>query len=97
VRKCPRRAYCYLGASVRCWDTRFGRWVRRYGPTRLGRDVGGGLYGAPLTRMAVYRWVYGSTAPRLDHALRIVTLSQGQVTLADICRQRAHATPGPPP
>lgn len=75
------------------WHTRFGRWVHYYGVPRLAHDVGAGLYGVSLTPEAVYQWVAGSRTPRPAHALHIVQLARGSVTLEDIYRQRAHAAP----
>ena len=79
------------------WGTRFGSWVKRYGTGNLARDVGVGLYGAPLTPKAVIQWVAGSRAPRPAHALRIVQLAGGRVSLDDIYRQRARTAPHPAP
>ena len=77
------------------WRTRFGTWVKGYGPNRLARDVGRGLYGQPLTPEAIYQWVSGTNAPRPQHALRIVQLARGRVSFEDIYGQRTAATPRP--
>lgn len=41
-----------------------------------------------ITNMAVYRWIYGKTAPRPQVALRIVELAHGSLTMADVYQHR---------
>ncbi len=70
--------------QIRRWNTGFGRWVSSIGVAspaeRLNRR------GYPLTRNAIYHWVSGRRQPRLDHAIAMVQLSQGSLTLQDIQR-----------
>jgi hypothetical protein len=70
----------------RRWNTRFGRFVRGFKPrslcTRLRPEV------SPQT---VYDWVAARQAPRIEFAEQIVELSDGQLSLDDVYRQRRRA------
>ena len=66
------------------WQSRFGRWTRRYGAARLGRDLG--LSGpAP-----VYHWLAGRHEPRPEHARRILELAHGRLAYADLYGAPGH-------
>lgn len=65
------------------WRTPLGRWVASYTIPRLTRELA--QRGSPVTPKAVYSWVAGRTRPRLPVALTVVRLSEGSVSLDDIC------------
>lgn len=71
------------------WNTPFGVWVRAYGAHRLGYALG--LSG----RTPVYQWVRGATYPHPTHALRMVAMAGGRVSLSDIYAQRAAVSGSP--
>ncbi len=76
----------------RRWKTTFGSWVMDYGVRRLVRGLE--AHGQPVTEKAVYHWISGRHAPRGGHALAIVRLSRGRLSLEDVLRQGQLATVG---
>ena len=81
--------------QARRWNTRFGRWVSSIGVETLSERLN--QRGYPLTGNAIYHWISGRRQPRLYHAIALVQLSHGSLTLQDIQRQigRTHREPGP--
>lgn len=65
------------------WRTPLGRWVASYTIPRLTRELA--QRGSPVTPKAVYAWISGRTRPRLPVAMTVVRLSEGRVSLDDIC------------
>lgn len=68
--------------SERRWSTRFGRWVRQYGVTRIVAD----LSSDPMLRVtpnAVYMWLRGH-APHPTRAQALTRLSGGELTIEAI-------------
>lgn len=66
------------------WQTRFGRFVRRYGAAKLARDLN-------VEPSAIYQWIRGYTAPRPQTIVTIVLLSREnrtRLTITDIYAQR---------
>lgn len=51
------------------WNTRFGRFVRRYGVSRLASQLG-------VAPSAIYQWIRGHTVPRPSYARVIVAISR---------------------
>jgi len=66
----------------RRWQTRFGSWVRGYTVHRLAGDL-------RLTDKSVYDWVSGRFVPHPSHAIGIVQLAGGAISLEDVYRHRA--------
>jgi hypothetical protein len=64
------------------WRTPFGSWLRSYTVRRLTQRLD--QLQCPVTATAVYSWVEGRAAPKVDHARAIVRLSQGGLTMAQI-------------
>lgn len=60
------------------WETKFGQWVKNRGVVNLCRDL-------DVTRNAVYNWIAGRSEPTTANCLRIMELSEGELTLRDIC------------
>jgi len=75
VRQDPRR-----------WKSKFGRWVKRYGVSRLAADLGRSA--TPITSHAIYEWISGHSAPRPERARAIARLSRGQLCLDDVYHHR---------
>lgn len=69
------------------WNTQFGNWLTGYGLSKLATQME--LRGTPVTRQAVIQWRDGDTSPRPKHALAIVELAAGQLTLDDVYKHRA--------
>lgn len=69
------------------WQTHLGQWVADLTPSRVALELRGA--GLPVTESAVYKWVAGQHAPRPDIALRIVEISGGRLSVADVYLQRA--------
>lgn len=68
------------------WKTPFGQWVDEYGASRIVAELAKDPELA-VTREAVTHWLSGVAAPRPSHALALVALSQGRLTLEDIYLQ----------
>ena len=56
---------------------KFRKWVYSYGPVKLSRVLG-------VARSGVYMWAYGERFPHVRVAFRLIELSNGELTLADI-------------
>lgn len=82
------------GGLLLRWQTRFGRWVKSYGATRLAQELG--LSCGPGGPITIYQWVGGTRTPRPASALRIVTLARGKVRLDDVYAHRYQVRPPPP-
>ena len=69
------------------WETPFGRWVHDTGVSRivaaLGRDPD-----LSVTNHAVYDWVAGRHPPKPAHAMALVRMSHGRLTLEEIYQHR---------
>lgn len=63
------------------WRLPLGRWVSRYGVTRLAPQLS-------VTPHAIYDWVAGRRVPRPPCAAAMVKLSRGAITFDDIYRHR---------
>jgi hypothetical protein len=59
------------------WQTPFGQWVSDYGVNRIRAELG-------ITPNAVYAWVSGRAAPRIEIAERLTRMSEGKLTLEHI-------------
>lgn len=77
----------------RRWRTRFGRWVRREGPQRVATELS--RVGQPVTHWAVYQWVSGRHRPRAEHAIAMVRVSGGKISMSDIYEHAAFTGVGP--
>lgn len=69
------------------WQTHLGRWVTNVTPGRVVAELRSA--GHPLTTAAVYKWVAGERVPRPEIALRLVEISGGELSFADIYVHRA--------
>ena len=78
----------HVRANPRVWRTRFGCWVHTYGVDRLVRDLT--RRGRQVHPTAVYHWVSGRRAPRVEQAAAMLVLSRGQLTIFDIIRRRRY-------
>ena len=63
------------------WGSPFAAWLRRYGVSRVAREL-------HMTPHGVYRWVYGRTAPRPEAARAIERISGGAVTIREVYAHR---------
>lgn len=63
------------------WQTHFGQWVTDIGPTRVAIET-------RVTPSTVYKWVAGERLPRPELALRLVEISHGSISLADVYAHR---------
>ena len=80
--------------QTRYWNTRFGRWVSSIGVETLTARLA--RRGYPLTRKAIYHWISGRRQPRFDHAVALIQLSQGKLTMQDVQRpSHSHRTIDP--
>lgn len=62
--------------------SKFERWVREFGGTRkLANALG-------VTQPAVQHWLNGFCNPGINKAHKILELSKGKLTLADILKAR---------
>lgn len=68
------------------WDTTFGQFVSEYGVAALARDLAG--MGEPVIPSSIYKWMAGASAPRAQLARRLVSLSEGRLTLEVIFSHR---------
>jgi hypothetical protein len=55
--------------NVRAWRSKFARFIRAYGVTRLAR-------GLDVRTSTVYHWIRGATAPRRVHAAILQRLAR---------------------
>jgi hypothetical protein len=46
----------------------------------------------PTSVQAIYQWLSGATLPRLTHAARIIELSEGRLSVADILAHYTEVT-----
>lgn len=67
-------------------------FVRQYTTRQLVSDMNG--LGYPITRFAVYHWLSGRWMPRPEHAVAIVSLSKGSLSLRDIYPGRGNEPHG---
>ena len=65
------------------WQTPLGEWTQGVSARALAELVG-------VTPDAVYKWISGTTVPRVEVALRLVEFSGGKVSLVDVFTQRVH-------
>ena len=65
------------------WGTRFGSWVQDYSVERLRADLAADM-GYSLTRGAIYSWMRGESAPRVEHTQAVVRLSGGALGAQDV-------------
>ncbi len=66
------------------WATPFGRFVQKYGVTRLAQQL-------KVTTPAIYQWISGFTSPLPPHMLILIMLSRATeipLDITDICAQR---------
>lgn len=66
--------------------TRFGSFLCGPMLPRLERALADS--GHPVSRKAMYSWLAGATVPRLQHAVVIIRLSRGRLTVSDIVAHR---------
>jgi hypothetical protein len=69
------------------WRTPFGRWLRAFGVARLQSELA--RRGAPLTKQSLYHWASGRRRPRIQHAVELLRLSKGALTLEDFHRKES--------
>jgi len=70
------------------WQTKFGKWVHQFGAARLAAELG-------VTKGAIYYWLRlrGRVVyPDPEHAMQIVALSCGALTLDSIYTHRREAS-----
>ena len=68
------------------WETPLGRFVDAFGAARLVAAFA--ARGDPICSRTPYSWISGATVPRADHALTLVELARGAITLDAIYRHR---------
>lgn len=62
--------------------TKFERWVRQFGGTKkLASEL-------EVTQSAVQHWLTGYCSPGIRKCLKIISLSEGKLTLNDILKAR---------
>jgi hypothetical protein len=71
---------------VQGWETPFGRFVSEYGVPALARDLT--AQGEPVIPSSIYKWMAGVCNPRPQLARKLVTLSEGQLSLEAIFEHR---------
>jgi len=79
------------GWLQRRWGTPFGGFVREYGAQALARRLS--ARGFSISDQAVYNWVSGRTAPRLEIIEAIEEESKGRIGFKEI-RQHAREVKG---
>lgn len=79
------------------WITPFGKFVNQLTVRGLLRAMH--QRGYPISAYAIYHWLDGSTCPRVEHAIAMVKISQGSISLDDIYsqRERVRIYPDPTP
>jgi DNA-binding transcriptional regulator YdaS (Cro superfamily) len=60
--------------------SKFEKWVRKFGGTKAVADALG------VNQTSVQHWCAGRARPRLEASSKILSLSKGELTLADIVR-----------
>jgi hypothetical protein len=68
------------------WTTHFGSWVASVSVFKVQEALTS--QGHPVTEQAVYNWLAGATTPRIAHAVALVRMSEGRISLDDIVRHR---------
>lgn len=58
-------------------STKFNRWVKAYGITRLANDLG-------IKRATIFYWQIGQSSPKSATANKILKLAKGALKLSDL-------------
>lgn len=66
--------------------TKFEKWARGFGVTKLAAALRALGPDAEATPSAIYQWLYAETEPRSAKAIAMVKLSRGKICLDDIYR-----------
>jgi hypothetical protein len=74
-------------ARDRRWGTKFGAWVSRFTVTRITNELN--ARGVGVQDKTVYSWVSATRFPRPPHAVALVTMSGGAISLDDVYRHSA--------
>lgn len=77
------------------WKTKFGQFVGQVGARQVADRIAADA-GFRISLFTVYRWLRGAQTPRPDMAVRLVKLSDGAITLADVFEHRAEVLKGKP-
>jgi hypothetical protein len=68
------------------WTTHFGSWIASVTVFKVQEALAD--TGHPVTEQAVYHWLAGTATPRTAHAVALVRMSEGRISLDDIVRHR---------
>lgn len=66
------------------WNHPIARFARSYGISNLSRELRAA--GHSVSPSAIYKWIAGRHPPEPKHAVEVVRISGGQVSMDDIYR-----------